>query len=730
MNEQNVRNVNEQNLQRIKEHLQSKDAQERIEKRMEDARSKATVTISRAARLFDFSENQLRDWERRFGLLKTDRSSQEGKNTTGHRQYSPAELDKLAIIKELMDHGGFVPADIPPEIDAIWESISREQVAQALKVREDKTEILPINQRIENARAELFWRYYASHALRLALMLICDELPGTTVGLVLPLSPGSAASVTRVEDLPKLGESLIGWLSKTGSSHTLFTPAPSFEYDTDYSLLPLVVMKDDMSLEQPQDKTLIVLDRRDRHSKTLSLSAPVVETIRLLLTPLYEEGLNLRSYFGLGMRDELDPAPNLDSSATRDLILDGLANMVVRLGGRTDDGQDRWSFCCILLPKDPSLPLQQHTLVVQAQSSLSPHKVGGTAVSPDKSVNALSLRAYQSGHVIYRPKVTDTDTSIALHQVEGPVRSALAVPIGWENGSVIAVLYVVSYETAAFSDSYQRVLRMVCRMIEEAILSYRARQQAAMRLTNAIDHPSSVDPLFENFLSESDFVRDVEGLLTALKNPLGEWKEPKHEIVPLDERKARYRAWEATGEVVSFIAVDIDNQSSLAAKHGDQAARNLSKEVGLWIQGQQSYYTNTEYRKVYHIHADRFYLILKGMKLDEARNKAEQLKVALNGTNYRVEARYVSTERLMLPEGKLELSDITVRLGVVSHPYGKLQEILQRYSVETAVADVRAEIMRDLDELLNLGQQEGGNRIKSWDIDSWSYITWSSTGSA
>ncbi len=44
--------MNEQNIQRIKEHLQKKDAQERIQKRMQEARSKATVTISRAASLF------------------------------------------------------------------------------------------------------------------------------------------------------------------------------------------------------------------------------------------------------------------------------------------------------------------------------------------------------------------------------------------------------------------------------------------------------------------------------------------------------------------------------------------------------------------------------------------------------------------------------------------------------------------------------------------------------
>lgn len=714
--------MDERSLQDIMRYLQREDVQERIRRNIHHGRSQVAVPIGGAVDLFGFSENQLRKWEEK-GLLKPQRAGRQ-------RHYSLSDLDKLAIIRELID-AKYSPGDIPPNIDSIWYSISPsdgqhdqvERRGQIAQVSEREAESLPINQRIENARTELFWRYFASHALRLSLMLICDELPDTPAGLVLPLQPDAVASIDTVKDLPKLGPSLVGWLSKTRSSHTLFTPAPWFEYDIDYRLLPLTVMRDDKPQEQQRDRTLIILARRDRRSRALSLGSETVETIQCLLAPLYENAQTLQSYFVYGMRDELSPAPNLDSTTTPDAILDGLADMVIHLGGRTDDCTDRWGFCCILLPKDPVLPLQQHTLVVRAQSRHSPHKVGGTTVSPDKFVSALSLRAYQSGHVIYRSKVTDTDTSIALHQVEGPVRSALAVPIGWENGSVVAVLYVVSYETDAFSESHQRVLRMVCRMIEEAILTYRVRQQVAARLTNVLDRPRSVDPLFEDFLAESDFVHDVEDLLTALKAQLGVWKEPNRELAPLEERKANYRAAEASGGVVSCIAVDIDNQSGLATKYGDQVARNLSKAVGLRIQRQQLLSTNPEYRKVYHIYADRFYLLLRGMTLDEARNKARQLRNVLNG-DYRVEARRASVERLMLPEGKLELPEVTVRLGVASYPYRKLEEILQRYSTETAIAEVRAEIMHDLDEILNLGQEEGGNVILSWDIDSWGYIRW------
>src|SRR5437867_10169694 len=84
----------EQDVPVIKEYLQQRDVQERIQKSMQEARAKATVTISQAAKLFDLTESQLRDWEKR-GLLSTERSlsTEESK---GHRQFSPDVLNKLA----------------------------------------------------------------------------------------------------------------------------------------------------------------------------------------------------------------------------------------------------------------------------------------------------------------------------------------------------------------------------------------------------------------------------------------------------------------------------------------------------------------------------------------------------------------------------------------------------------------------------------------------------------
>jgi hypothetical protein len=67
---------------------------------------------------------------------------------------------------------------------------------------------------------------------------------------------------------------------------------------------------------------------------------------------------------------------------------------------------------------------------------------------------------------------------------------------------------------------------------------------------------------------------------------------------------------------------------------------------------------------------------------------------------------------------------VTVRLGVQTYPYQKLKEVLQRYSSETAVAEVRALILQGTDLALDKGQQEGGNCVISWDPVIWGYKRW------
>src|SRR5450759_472628 len=131
MNRSHNADTYEGQMLRIKQHLQKADAQERIRASINSARTNATVTTSGAARLLDLGEQQLRDWERR-GLISTTRPPVEGKQTQGHRQFSLDELDRLAVIKELIDEGKFTPGEfehIANHIEEIWREV--EAMAQA-----------------------------------------------------------------------------------------------------------------------------------------------------------------------------------------------------------------------------------------------------------------------------------------------------------------------------------------------------------------------------------------------------------------------------------------------------------------------------------------------------------------------------------------------------------------------------------------------------------------------
>ena len=110
--------MEEQNLDTIKEYLRRKDAQQRIQQSIEHARAEATVTIGRMAQLFHMKESRIRDLEDRH-LLSPWRS----KDTTGQRQYSPSELEKLAVIRELLDQGRYTIGQIPENVAKIWSSV-------------------------------------------------------------------------------------------------------------------------------------------------------------------------------------------------------------------------------------------------------------------------------------------------------------------------------------------------------------------------------------------------------------------------------------------------------------------------------------------------------------------------------------------------------------------------------------------------------------------------------
>jgi hypothetical protein len=150
-------------------------------------------------------------------------------------------------------------------------------------------------------------------------------------------------------------------------------------------------------------------------------------------------------------------------------------------------------------------------------------------------------------------------------------------------------------------------------------------------------------------------------------------------------------------------------ETSLTDQYGDRMARNLSSAVGQHIERLfQAMFTNISDCKLYHAYADRYYLLSNKISLKEARARARHLKQALDDS-YQVDAVRFTLEQPTPSENLLESPKVTVRLGVGSYIYAKLQEVLGRYSTTSALSSTTALIMQSLDEALKAGQDMGGN---------------------
>ncbi len=703
--------MNDNNRQRIQRYLQDEEVQARIREQIERGREEATVSIGRAASLYGFKESKIRELEAE-GLLNPMRN-----DNKGQRQYSLQELDKLAIIRELLDAKyttGEIQRDI---IDRAWEAICALEKEPFLVERpqpsSDDNDFLrqPLDQRIDQEKTLVFWRYYAPNILRVALMLISELLPNAIIGLVIPLSSRrDDAAIDGIDDLANVGDSLVGWLEKSGTSHTLFTSAPSFQYPTDYCLYPLLAMEEEQPQERQVDNIIIVLERPDKRSKLLTLPPSHVQLIRRLLSPLREMASTIRAAFGLGMRSERLSASDVNAMGReQDIILEGLADMIVRLGGKTADGQNRWRFCTILLPDTTisTLPFHQRSLVTRAQSKDSRYIIGESVLSPLKLKTSLGIRAFQSGRVIYRPHLSNKDTTPVLTKFEGHVRSNVAIPVGSEHGQTVAVVYVASDEFGAFPFEDRQLLRVLGRLVENSRKVYTSRLQETNDIHGIMLTPDIVDGLFADFLSENDFMDDVEKLLTQLEEESDDKWDGREEDQMQDLNES--------DDVISFIGLDLDNQESLASRYGDEIMRQISRAMGLRIQEiVASLVTRSTDCQMYYMFANRYYLMLKGISLNRTRLTAEQLRANLKGN--------ISLKQSDVSDSVLIVSDITVHLAVSSYPNAKLRQFLEAYP---SIADISSKISQELDYVLKMGTDEQGDVVVSFDYESKRFMPWS-----
>jgi len=709
--------IDERNIQRIIKHLEDEAAQKRVLHNIQRGHNEVTVTIGRAASLFGFSESQLRDWEK-IGLIKPirpkDASDSDGTKRSSHggqRQYSFSELDKLAIIRELLDEAKLTPGSIPPDIDKIWSSIVEKHAAQKNDISyspyTSSTKSEPIDRRITSSyRDELSWRFYASNALMLSILLLYEAVPGSYAGLILPAYERDGEAPAP-EQLPEIGDALVGWLGQTRTFYTFMTPEPSFEYPSDFRILPICPpeLQELTSSASIADRTFLVVQRDDIRHVTNTEKA--VQTVRRLLTPLYEDRQYWPLYFGEGMRDLVNPGIDF-TPRVPDAVLTGLTEMVIRLGGKKPDGTNRWQSCYILLPDNLRLPLQQRSLVVRATSEGYSRLLGMHMATPERYGTSLSLRAYQGGHIMYRSELAPEDRTNTYRELEGPIRSNIALPIGGEVAEPLGVLHAASHDTDAFDEDDQRVLRVMARIIADLLNIYRSRQQITASLADLLEDPGTVDAAFKDFSSENEFLQDIEALLSPIKEQL-EAGQLTHHSASTAPTMTTDPDEPQLGEV-SFIGVDLDLQvqETIANSYGDQTLARLNKALGLRIRDLlPALFMNYASYKLYHIYAGRYYLLLRDLSLEKTKTSAERLRKGLA-------ASPITIKQPDLPSSSLTLPDIFVHIGVTWYPNEKLAEFLGPIQTPS-LANVSSTFYRSLDLVLKLGADSGGNIVFAWD---------------
>ncbi len=558
----------------------------------------------------------------------------------------------------------------------------------------NEQESFSVENYLERADARLFWDYTLPRVLKLSLLLFCEHAD-KPVGLIFPLRRVSLSLLQLdVNQLAVLGESLVGWLKENETFYSFLTPAPFFEYADDYRLIPFSI--------GDEDDILLVIPRRI-HSFTLP-ALPEQTTARRVLGWLRQQASTQSFALNIRRGSVVAPLPaHAHDYPFPNTIFNNLADMVVQVGGELVQDQPRWRFSCILLPKDEDgvLPLNQRTLLVYAQSTHSPHRVGQTLVVPYDSSLSVSLRAFLSGHVIYRPEVTEDDETIRFREIEGNVKSVFAMALNDERGLPRAVLYIGSDEDEAFSVEDQRILRLLGKLIEEAFAIYYAYQQSNTRLSDIIRHPNIIDPFFKDFLSENEFLHDISAYLSVVRND----KVPAGEEQKADEDQNVRR--------FSLVMVDLNNQSILTAMYGYQAIRNLSHGIGSRLKGLIGAHFSRDI-SLYHLYGSRFCFLLNAGAPEYV------LSNVTNIWNELQESYGVSLQRSFIAQPSVSgsillLNTIQIRAVVVSYSYQALQTI---FANQTSDLALRAKMLQQLERGLTEGESVGGDVLLSWSSEN------------
>ncbi|HLZ61562.1 MAG TPA: toll/interleukin-1 receptor domain-containing protein, partial [Ktedonosporobacter sp.] len=205
---------------------------------------------------------------------------------------------------------------------------AKDPMAQELEEREIALDpSFLFNYDKDPALSELGWRHYASRSLLLALRLLCEDINDAYAGLILPAQNSSISDSETHQDLSTIPRALVGWLERIRSFSLFLKPESAFEFPNNYTVLPLRrLLSDDADFSK--DRTLLVVERQ---RVRLQIDKRAIRVVYRLLRPLYEDQQNWRTYFGNDVRDLVYPGIDFTPKVS-DVVLNGLADMVVRLG--------------------------------------------------------------------------------------------------------------------------------------------------------------------------------------------------------------------------------------------------------------------------------------------------------------------------------------------------------------------------------------------------------------
>lgn len=724
---------------------------EQLRDRFKRIQDSVTTTISEASDLTELSEAQLRYAEAR-GLLSPNRGATPNvvsAHSRGQRRYTAENLLRAYLIAFILDHGyslGEIASFMENNGSIIYDLL--EKTTLRLK---------PV---LDGADSLLFKRFYVPRVLYYALSLVFERNTVSDVGVVFPvrsapeelelIAPGE---VETADDLIHLGHLFVAWRGRSRPFSTFLTAGNPFDREQQIRMIAFSQLASVDATSWPASSLPVhayiacspaaepELFQADRLlANRQILEQPGGSEARGPANPRAVAGRLIRHVQALSASDVgaigqtetrvsdayFYNSPDMINPALGDALLNQLAESVVTLGGPptpidlADDedpehASSRWRFSCVLAPREPDTSLKRQELVVVAQSSQGPHRIGVTTTSPQLN-GGLTFLAYSSGRVTYRPDVVALDPAVSYVREESPIKSALAAPAidGLERGRPAAVVYVASKYAKAFDADDMLMIRIMGRLVGEIVRTYSSREQLPDALTNTLSDPEIVDGYFADFLSESHFMKDLRTALHAVHHTNGGGQAAQPRTDGCDGIRT-----------LTLIGLDINDYASIQRLRGERVGRLLVREIGNRLNQRMhgAFGHSALSAQLYRPWGDRFYMLVKDEENDTARKRAERIRQDVSRL-YQIDSDTLDSMRNVSESAASQqpgVISVSVRMAGATLAHDALRALLERAGDD--VTKSAASLSRLLDDGLKQANDQPIDEAPSvwWNVDHNTY---------